>query len=160
MYPAKQKQLRKVLEDKSSAPSWLSRRNFRFCAVWPLATPTQTSLPISCTHRPRGHRKERGSWTVNRQGELAKRAQLQVARDGQKWPCTIILGVGSNGGENSGKAFSFVDSSEPSGIKLIRGQHHRGLTPKVATWDGTDRPATDCKRALYRCSVSSEPVRA
>ena len=51
-----------------------------------------------------------------------------------------------------GKAFSFMDSSEPSSVKVIRGQHRRGLAPKVATSAATDRPATDCKHALYRCS--------
>jgi hypothetical protein len=39
--------------------------------------------------------------------------------------------LGSPGAENSGKAFSFVDSSEPSGIKLIRGQHHGDLRQRL-----------------------------
>jgi hypothetical protein len=37
--------------------------------------------------------------------------------------------LGNNGAENSGKAFSFVDSSESSGVKAVRGQ--RGRAPKL-----------------------------
>src|SRR5260370_22163103 len=68
------------------------------------------------------------------------------------WTWVSTWGNGSNGTENSAKAFSFVDSSDSSRVKSDRGHHHRGVAPESATRAATDRPVKDRKYPLYRCS--------
>src|SRR5271165_1070541 len=72
--------------------------------------------------------------------------------DERQFANTSIWGNGSNGTKNSAKAFSFVDSSDSSRVKLDRGHHHRGVAPEGATRAATDRAVKDRKHPLYRCS--------
>ena len=67
-------------------------------------------------------------------------------------PFFRVRGNGSNGTKNSGKAFSFVDSTDSSRVKSDRGHHNRGVAPEGATRAATDCPVKDRKHPLYRCS--------